>query len=133
MNSAEIGKIIDSIVVGDKLAINDLKAKYTVCGVSNGYILAHYGQYYTIIRKKPVEWEEYNHNGVRYGDYVIAPDWWIFGYVNGYYFRDEEWCKEYMAELERGDTEMSHKKEAVLWFISVIGHTDKVYAKKKAN
>lgn len=131
MTSSELGSIINSIKIGDKLSINDWNAKYTVCGISEHYILAHYGRHYTIISRKPIDSIGYNYNGVRHGDYVCAPDWWIFGYMNGYYFTDEEWVKEYMTSLETGETEQSQKKHAPIWFISVVGHTDKVYAKRK--
>ena len=128
MELKEIFSVIDSISLGDKLSINDWKAKYTVCGVSQNFILAHYGQHYTIISRRP---SQRTYNGVRSGDAYCAPDWWIFGYVEGYNFTDEDWVKKYMAELEQGKTEMSMKRMATIWFISIIGHTEKVYAKRK--
>ena len=128
MRNDEIKTVLDSITLGDKLIVNDWKAKYTVCGLSENYVLAHYGQHYTIISRRP--WEGFMFNGVRKGDIYCAPDWWIFGYFDGYYFTDEEWVKKYMTDLELGDTEMSQKKHAPVFFLSVIGHTDKVYAKK---
>ena len=129
MTTDEIIKTIHEIKIGDKLSINDWNAKYTVCGVSQRFILAHYGQHYTIIDKTPFP---YTFNAVREGDIRCAPDWWLFGYVNGYYFTNEEWVKEYLTSLETGETELSQKKHAPVWFISVVGRTDKVYAKKKS-
>ena len=128
MENNEIIEVVKSVRLGDKLAINDWHAKYTVCGLSPNFILAHYGQHYTIISRKP--WEGHMFNGVREGDIYCAPDWWIFGYVDGYDFTNEEWVKKYMTDLESGDTEMSQKKHAPVLFLSVIGHTDKIYAKK---
>ena len=128
MSSDEVFATINSISLGDKLSINDWRAKYTVCGISQNFILAHYGQHYTIISRRP---SDITHNSVRKDDAYCAPDWWIFGYIDGYKFTDEDWVKKYMADLESGDTEMSMRRRAVVWFISIVGHVDKVYAKKK--
>lgn len=129
MSYESIKATLETIRLGDKLSVNDWKAKYTVCGLSKHYVLAHYGQHYTIISRLPAA---YNHNCVREGDYYCATDWWVFGYVNGYHFTNEDWVKEYMTELETGTTEMSQRNRAVVWFLSVVGHTDKYWAKKKA-
>ena len=131
MENEEVLEVVRSIKLGDKLAINDWRAKYTVCGVSEHFILAHYGQHYTIIQRVPVA-EGYRYNGVRSGDIRCAPDWWIFGYEGGYNFTDEAWVKEYLLDLENGDTGLSEHKQATVWFISVVGHTDSVYADKNA-
>lgn len=134
MTTAEIVETLNSLRLGDKLAINDWNAKYTVCGISPNYVLAHYGQHYTIIAKNPTT-REYNFNGVRGDEIRCAPDWWIFGWMsnkwNGYEFTNEEWVKDYLISLETGETEMSQKKHAPVFFLSVVGHTDKVYAKRK--
>lgn len=131
MTNSEIIMKINNLSIGDKLSINDWNAKYTVCGISQRFVLAHYGNHYTIISRIPAP-EGYNYNGVRGGDIYCAPDWWIFGYVDGYDFRNKAWVDKYMADLENGDTEMSQKKHAPVWFLSVVGHTDKVYAKKES-
>ena len=127
MTTSEIITTINSIKLGDKLSINDWKAKYTVCGISEHYILAHYGQHYTIISRVPFEGLMFN--GVRRGDIYCAPDWWIFGYIEGYDFTNADWVKNYMISLETGETEMSQKHHAPVFFLSVVGHTDKVYRK----
>lgn len=130
METTEIIETLQNIRLGDKLAINDWKAKYTVCGISPNYVLAHYGQHYTIIAKQPTS-NNYCFNGVRGGEIRCAPDWWIFGYKDGYNFTDEKWVHNYMLELENGYTEMSQKKHAPVFFLSVVGHTDKYWAKRK--
>ena len=130
MTNEEMKHVLDSITLGDKLAINDWHAKYTVCGISPNYVLAHYGQSYTIISKRP--WANLTFNGVRKGDYYCGPDWFIFGYALGYYFTDRDWVGTYLADLEKGDTEISQKRHAPLLFISVVGHTDKVYQNRNA-
>ena len=131
MTNKEIHTALSNLKIGDKLAINDFKAKYTVCGLSPRFALAHYGKYYTILSRVPVNCAGYNHHGVRNGDFVCAPDWWAFGYVGGYHFTDEDWVKDYMLQLESGQTEQSVRKEAPIWFLSVVGHRDNVYAKRK--
>ena len=130
MEINEIKTTLESLTLGDKLAINDWHAKYTVCGISPHYVLAHYGQHYTIISKVP--YSGIAHNGVRDGEYYCGPDWWIFGYSLGYNFTDRDWVGTYLADLESGDTEISIKKHAPLYFVSVVGHTDKVYKNKDA-
>ena len=72
METSEIIETLQNIRLGDKLAINDWKAKYTVCGISPNYVLAHYGQHYTIIAKQPTS-NEYCFNGVRGGEIRCAP------------------------------------------------------------
>lgn len=128
MDTNEIMAVLQNVRLGDKLAINDWHAKYTVCGISPRFVLAHYGQHYTIIDKVPYG---SNFNGVRVGDIRCAPDWWIFGYYHDYDFTNEEWVREYMLNLESGETELSQKKHAPVVFLSVVGHTDKVYRKAK--
>lgn len=130
MELEKIKEVILSIQLGDKILFNDYHAKYTVCGVSPNFILAHYGQHYTIISRRPVSEVGYCFNGVRYGDYVCAPDWWVFGYEDGYDFTNPDWVTKYMGDLESGDTEQSAKHQAPLFFIAIVGHTNNVYRKK---
>ena len=124
----EVLETLGKITIGDKLAINDWHAKYTVCGMSPNFIVARYGNYYTIISRN-VATENYNR--VREGDVYCGPDWWIFGYSDGYDFRNREWVEKYLTSLEIGETEIGRKREPV-WFLSIVGHIDNVYAKEKA-
>ena len=128
MTNDEIRSTLEGLKLGDKLIINDWKAKYTVCGISSHFVLAHYGMSYTILSKRT--WQTIPHNGVRTGDYYCGPDWWIFGYATGYDFTNPDWVGAYLADLESGETEISMKKNAPLLFLGVVGHTDKVYRKK---
>lgn len=132
MQTEEIINTLTNIKIGDKLSINDWHAPYTVCGISKRYVLAHYGRHYTIIRRRPVTQIGYSRNGVRYGDIVCAPDWWALGYPDGYDFTNQSWVMQYMADLEADYTGLSMRRMSPVFFLSVIGHTDKVYAKKKA-
>ena len=126
MSTDDIIKTVNSLSLGDKLAINDWRAKYTVCGISQNFVLAHYGQHYTILSRKP---STFTHNEIREGEITCAPDWWIFGYVNGYDFTNKAWVDQYMLDLEIGTTEQSQKHGHWVYFLSVVGHTDKVYRK----
>ena len=130
MPTDDIIKVLNSIKLGDKLAINDWKAKYTVCGLSQNFVLAHSGQHYTIIERHPMP-DDYCLNGVRGDDIRCGPDWWVFGYVDGYDFTNKDWVAKYMTNLELGLTEISQKKHAPVFFLGVVGHTDKVYRAKK--
>lgn len=124
METSEVLEVVNSLKLGDKLSINDWNAKYTVCGISQRFVLAHYGQHYTIISRFP---SPFTHNAIRKGDVVCAPDWFLFGYSGGYDFTNPNWVTQYMIDLESGVTEQSHKKGCAVYFIAVVGHTDKVY------
>lgn len=104
-----IGNIIMQLQTGDKVRVNDWTEIFTVCGVSENYVLAHCGQTYTIIAKRPTD---YQHNGIMPGAYVCAPDYLIFGYIGGYHFTDAEWVKQYLSDLESGEIEMSIRNRA---------------------
>ena len=124
MEPIEILRVVNSLRLGDKIVVNDWHAKYTVCGTSQRYVLAHYGQHYTILSRFL---SEFTHNAIRKGEVICAPDWFIFGYPHGYDFTNPDWVAQYMADLESGDTQQSQKKGCCVFFLSVVGHTDKVY------
>lgn len=104
--------------IGDKIRVNDWDELFTVCGVSENYVLAHCGQEYTIIAKQPTKIQ---HNGIMPGAYVCAPDYLIFGYFGGYHFTDAEWVKQYLSDLESGVIEMSLKRRAEIYFLEREG------------
>ena len=64
-----IGNKIMKLQVGDKIRINDWEQPFSVCGVSENYVLAYCGQEYTIIAKRPAD---YQYNGIMPGAYVFA-------------------------------------------------------------
>lgn len=113
-----IGNKIMQLQTGDKIRVNDWDEAFTVCGVSENYVLAHAGQEYTIISKHPTKIQ---HNGIMPGAYVCAPDYLIFGYFPGYHFTDAEWVKQYLGELESGKIEMSLKRRAEIYFLEREG------------
>lgn len=113
-----IGNKIMQLQTGDKIRVNDWDELFTVCGVSENYVLAHAGEEYTIIGKKPTR-EFYN--GIPYGAYVCGPDYFVFGYPPGYDFEDEKWVKKYLNELDRGSIEMSVKRRAQIYSLEREG------------
>ena len=129
MNTEDIRDTLVALRVGDRVVFNDRRAKFTVCGISPHFVLAHYGQTYTIFSKEPFT-GVVMHNNIHTGDFFCGPDWWVFGYALGYHFTDREWVSTYLSDLESGDTEISMRKRAPVYFLSVVGHTDKVYASK---
>lgn len=114
-------KIVNKIMrlqVGDKIRVNDWEEIFTVCGVSENYVLAHSGQEYTIISKHPTN---YQYNGIMTGAYVCAPDSLIFGYAGGYHFDNAEWVEIYLNELESGKIEMSIRRRAEIHSLEMEG------------
>lgn len=111
-----LSTILSCIEIGDLIRINDWDTYYTVCGISDNYILAHHEVEYTIILRWPTT---FSYNGIPAGSYVCAPDFWIFGYHGGYRFCDPAWVKEYMQSLEGGETEMSVRNRAQIARIEV--------------
>lgn len=113
-----IGNKIMQLRVGDKIRVNGWSEAFTVCGVSENYVLAHCGQEYTIISKQPIK---YQYNGIMPGAYVCAPDYLIFGYMGGYHFTDAEWVKQYLGDLESGEIEPSRRRRAQIFSLEREG------------
>ena len=113
-----IGNKIMQLQTGDRIHVNDWEEPFTVCGVSENYVLAHCGQEYTIIAKHPTN---YQYNGIMPGAYVCSPDYLIFGYAGGYHFTDAEWVKQYLGDLESGKIEMSRRNRAEIYSLEREG------------
>lgn len=111
-----IGNKIMNLQVGDKICINDWEQPFSVCGVSENYVLAYCGQEYTIIAKRPTD---YQYNGIMPGAYVCGPDSFIFGYPIGYDFGNSEWVKLYLDYLEIGKIEMSVRNRAEIYSLDM--------------
>lgn len=101
--------IIRNLKVGNTIQINNWKDIFTVCGVSENFILANCfeSKEYTIIPKKPVD---YCYNGIPVGSFVCSPDHLVFGYAGGYYFDNPDWVEKYLSELETGELEISMRR-----------------------
>ena len=97
------------ICVADDEIFGGWEKCFTVCGVSEHYILAFCDEEYTIINKLPTE---YQYNGIPEGSCVCAPDNLLFGYVEGYRFTDPEWVQRYMGDLETGIIDPSIRRRA---------------------
>lgn len=105
---------IKSLQVGDRLHINSWANIFTVCGVSENFVLANCfdSEEYTIIPKKPAN---FYYNGIPAGSFVCSPDNLVFGYAGGYHFDDPEWINEYLSDLEKGEVEISiRRRERIL-------------------
>ena len=113
-----IGNKIMQLQTGDKIRVNDWIEAFTVCGVSENYVLAHCGREYTIISKYPTDCQ---YNGIMSGAYVCAPDYLIFGYSGGYHFTDAEWVKQYLGDLESGEIGPSLRNRAEIYSLEREG------------
>lgn len=127
MNMTVEKVVAGSIMVGDELQINYWENRFTVCAVSDGFILANHDVEYTIVQRKPTDFGPYN--GIPEGSIVCGADWWIFGWApeepfegddfTRYEFDNPEWCKHYMADLESGRTEVSMRRREMVHSLSV--------------
>lgn len=111
-----IGNKIMKLQIGYKICINDWEQPFTVCGVSENYVLAHCGQEYTIIAKRP---KDYQYNGIMPGAYVCSPDNLIFGYIGGYHLDDPKWVEQYLGDIESGEIEMSVRNRAEIYSLDM--------------
>lgn len=111
-----IGNKIMNLQIGDKIFINDWEQPFIVCGVSDNYVLAYCGQEYTIIAKRPTD---YQYNGIMPGAYVCSPDNLIFGYIGGYHFDDPKWVEQYLGDLESGEIEISVRNRAEIYSLDM--------------
>lgn len=111
-----IGNKIMKLQIGDKIHVNDWDKPFTVCGVSENYVLANCGREYTIIAKRPTD---YQYNGIMPGAYVCSPDNLIFGCIYGYDFDDPKWVKRYLCDLESGKIEMSMRNRGEIYSIEL--------------
>ena len=110
------GEVIRIRVAGDEMC-DGWESCFTVCGVSDHYILAFRDDEYTIIHKLPTQ---YQYNGIPKGSCVCAPDSLIFGYVKGYHFTDPAWVKEYLECLETGEFEPSVRRRARITKLELV-------------
>ncbi len=113
----KIGDTVRIRVAGDEMCAG-WEDCFTVCGVSENYILAFHDNEYTIIHKLPTE---YQYNGIPKGSCVCAPDNLIFGYAGGYCFGDPAWVKRYMDDLQAGTIEPSVRRRARIMQLERMG------------
>lgn len=109
---------IPALRVGHRILINDWKDEFTVCGVSQNFVLAYQptSREYTIIQKSPTS---FLRNGIREGSFICAADWWIFGWYDGYEFENPSWVERYLASLESEETQLSMRKREQINRISI--------------
>lgn len=101
---------LDSIQIGDLIKCNDWKRPLRVVGVSENYFVMvqnHFGDYcYSVCDKNP---SDYSRNSREKGFPTIGPDAWIFGYFDGYDWKDQNFIKKYLGEWETGKTRFSRR------------------------
>jgi len=114
-------EVLDGVKVGDLVKCNDWTVPYRVKGVSEHYFVMTRKQfgatYYSICEKKP--WPGIRHNAMTGGMFHIGPDHWIFGWIGGYDFDDQENMAEYLNSLEAGETAISERRGCPLTSIAI--------------
>ncbi len=120
MNINKIFDTVNSLKAGQIISINDWTSPMLVSGVSEHFVVAHdAADEYTIISKTPAP-EGCHHNGGVQGQCYCGPDFWSFGHWEGYRFDDPVWNNNYLNSLETGETEISERHRASIYFIKVM-------------
>ena len=133
-------ELLDSIKVGDLVAIQNWDDMLEVRAVSDNYfVMADTSPdkqgWYSICEKKL---SPYTHNAVRKGLFHCGTDFWIFGYINPdddfsddpngeenpYTFTNQKFNASYMASLESGETQLSARTSVPIY---------ELYLKRKTN
>lgn len=113
---------LNSVMIGDKIKINDWKKPLTVKGVSENYVIMnrrHKGDdyIYSIIEKKR---SSYRRNGREWNDmFICGPDDIVFGSEYGYAFDNKKDTDSYLNDLENCDMEVSYRNRVAIESISV--------------
>jgi hypothetical protein len=122
-------ELLDSIKVGDLVAIQNWDDMYEVRAVSDNYFVMaatspDYDGWYSICEKKLCE---YDYNSMRKNMFHCGTDFWTFGYVvpedisrkdnpDGVYtFRNPKINESYLASLESGETELSVRSSVPIY------------------
>ena len=124
-------ELLDSIAVGDFVAIQDWDEMYEVRAVSDNYFLMASTSpekegWYSICEKKPFG---YTHNDRRNGMFHCGTDFWAFGYIdsfddfsddpngseNPYTFKNSKFNKSYLMSLEKEETKLSARTSVPIY------------------
>lgn len=133
-------ELLDSIKVGDLVAIQNWDDMLEVRAVSDNYFVMastspKQAGLYSICEKKL---SPYTHNDMRKGLFHCGTDFWIFGYINPdddfsddpngdenpYTFTNQKFNASYMASLESGETQLSARTSVPIY---------ELYLKRKAD
>lgn len=119
-------EVLDTIVVGDLVKVNDWTKPMRVKAVSDNYFVMTKKQfgdtYYSVCSKLP--WNGIRYNAMRGGMFHCGPDSWIFGapgidYDNLYQFDNEDANQAYLKMFEDGESEISQRKGIAIYDLYV--------------
>lgn len=119
--------ILDRIVVGDLVRVNDWKRPLRVKGVSENYFVMErevFGKpLYSVCEKKL--WDGIRYNAMRRGMFHVGTDDAVFGtsleimFPRIYHFEDEAATKAYLEAFERGDHELSVRTSVPIYDLHI--------------
>ena len=93
---------INTLKVGSRIYVNDWGNEFTVCGVTDNFVVAHQPETneYAIIPKNPAE---YTYNGIPAGSFVCS-------------------VEKYLGDLESGCIEISRRNRAKIVRLYIVGN-----------
>ena len=105
-------EVLDAVMVGDLIKVNDWTKPMKVMGVSQNYFVMVQKQfkdtYYSVCSKLP--WKGTAHNNMIGGHFHCGRDFWIFGDVDfDYNFDDQTAVAKYLQKFESGESEISER------------------------
>ena len=126
MDNNAIGKAIQQLKSGDMVYINDWRDCMVVVGADDAHVVMYDGDNrYTIIQRAP---NDIPYNCIPLGAYVCGPDNWVFAPpisidgvdVGCHRFSDPRWVEAYLQSLRRGETQISLRNRAQIYFVQVV-------------
>ncbi|MEG0409108.1 MAG: hypothetical protein RR623_09565 [Bacilli bacterium] len=114
--------LLNSLVIGDKVKINDWKQPLTVKGISENYVIMNRrykgdNYSYAIIEKKK---SSYRHNGREWNDmFICGTDDRVVGSVYGYAFNNQKYIDGYLDYLETSEIDISYRNRVCIEYISI--------------
>lgn len=114
-------ELLDGIVVGDLVKVNDWKKPLRVKAVSENYFVmatkAFGKTIYSVCEKK--RWDGIMYSAMRGGMFHVGRDSWIFGWLGGYDFDNPKTANKYLQSFERGKSELSPRSAIPIYEIHI--------------